>query len=99
MKCRTFISILLAPLLALPVWAQTAQPQSSPSNSKTVDQIGLEVQGPQKSQAAAGEGARSTQAAPEKTISPQEAKELFKSVDEILDFASQDTKLPIKEKK
>ncbi len=97
MKCRTFISILLAPLLALPVWAQTAQPQSSPSNSKSVDQIGLEVQGPQKSQAAAGEGARSTQAAPEKTISPQEAKELFKSVDEILDFASQDTKLPIKE--
>ena len=54
-------------------------------------------------QAAAGGGARATQttqgapAAPEKTISPQEAKELFKSVDEILDFASQETKLPIKE--
>jgi hypothetical protein len=49
-------------------------------------------------------GARATQAstqapagAPEKTISPQEAKELFKSVDEILEFASHDTKLPVKE--
>jgi hypothetical protein len=41
--------------------------------------------------------AQTTPATPEKTISPQEAKELFKSVDEILDFASQETKLPIKE--
>jgi hypothetical protein len=32
----------------------------------------------------------------ERTISPQEAKELFKSVDDILDFASHDTGLPIK---
>ena len=38
-----------------------------------------------------------TQATPEKIISPQEAKELFKSVDQILEFASQETKLPIKE--
>jgi len=33
---------------------------------------------------------------PEKTISPQEAKELFRSVDELLKFASDDTGLPIK---
>jgi hypothetical protein len=33
---------------------------------------------------------------PETTVSPQEAKELFKSVDEILKFASDDTGLPIK---
>jgi hypothetical protein len=39
----------------------------------------------------------SQQAAPQKTISPQEKDELFKSVDEILEFASRDTKLPIKE--
>ena len=32
-----------------------------------------------------------------KIISEQEAKELFKSVDQILDFASQETKLPIKQ--
>ena len=34
--------------------------------------------------------------APEKAISPQEAKELFRSVDELLKFASDDTGLPIK---
>jgi hypothetical protein len=34
----------------------------------------------------------------EATISPKEAKELFRSVDEILQFASQDTDLPIKHK-
>ncbi|HWZ81432.1 MAG TPA: hypothetical protein VNW47_02345 [Terriglobales bacterium] len=48
-------------------------------------------------QAPAGGGARATRATPEKTISPEEAKELFKSVEEILEFASQETKLPIKE--
>ncbi len=36
--------------------------------------------------------------APETTVSPKEAKELFRSVDEILQFASQDTDLPIKHK-
>jgi hypothetical protein len=34
--------------------------------------------------------------APESTISSKEAKELFRSVDEILEFASHDTGLPIK---
>ena len=47
-------------------------------------------------QAPAGEGARATQATPESTMSSKEAKELFRSVDEILQFASQDTGLPIK---
>jgi hypothetical protein len=48
-------------------------------------------------QKAAGEAPRATQTPSEKTISPEEGKELFKSVDEILEFASRDTKLPIKE--
>src|SRR5208282_1537574 len=39
-----------------------------------------------------------TPATPETTISPQEAKKLFRSVDEILEFASHDTDLPIKHK-
>lgn len=46
------------------------------------------------SQPSTGEGARATQAE-EKIISPKEAKELFRSVDEILEFASHDTGLPI----
>lgn len=44
----------------------------------------------------AGEGNRATQATPETTVSPKEAKELFRSVDEILKFASDDTGLPTK---
>ena len=47
-----------------------------------------------------GDGARASQPpesqAPEKIISPQEAKELFRSVDELIKFASDDTGLPIK---
>jgi|SRR5579859_1446889 len=51
------------------------------------------------SQPPAGEGARATQTTPaETTISPKEAKKLFRSVDEILEFASGDTGLPIKHK-
>jgi hypothetical protein len=46
-------------------------------------------------QTAAGEGARATPA--EGKISPPEAEELFRSVDEILRFASKDTGLPIKQ--
>src|SRR5208283_609168 len=49
-------------------------------------------------QTSAGEGARATEVAPENTISSKEAKELFRSVDEILSFASEDTGLPIKRK-
>ena len=44
-------------------------------------------------QPSAGEGARVTQ---ETIVSPKEAEELFKSVDKILKFASDDTGLPIK---
>ena len=59
----------------------------------------------EEKQKAAGEGARATQpnlqptaqAAPEEQkISPQEAEKLFRSVDEILRFASKDTLFPIK---
>src|SRR5271165_2217065 len=39
-----------------------------------------------------------TRATQETIISPKEAKELFRSVDEILQFASQDTGLPIEHK-
>ncbi len=48
-----------------------------------------------QSQSPAGEGVRST---PETVVSSKEGKELFKSVDEILEFASHDTDLPIKQK-
>jgi hypothetical protein len=100
MRIRNSKLVLLAMLLALPVWAQTALQQSNPPPAKSLDELGLQVQDQRQSTANAGEGARATQATPapqEKIISPQEAKELFKSVDEILEFASRETKLPIKE--
>ena len=49
----------------------------------------------QDARAQALSGTRSTQGA-EPTLSPKQAEELFRSVDEILKFASQDTGLPIK---
>ena len=52
---------------------------------------------PPGTQPPAGEGARATpDTASEQKISPQEAERLFRSVDEILRFASQDTLFPIK---
>ena len=97
MKIRTIAPVLLALLLTLPVGAQTAPRQSNPSHSNNLDELGLQVQDQQGGQSQTSAGARAAQGAPEKVISPQEAKELFKSVDEILEFASRDTKLPIKE--
>ena len=48
--------------------------------------------------ARATQATQSTPATPETIVSPKEGKELFRSVDEILRFASQDTDLPIKHK-
>lgn len=81
--CLSFLCWLL--LLEAFVSAQSTAPPASPVQQ----------------QKAAGEGARATQTqAPQETeqkISPQEAEELFRSVDEILQFASKDSSLPIKQ--
>jgi hypothetical protein len=75
--------ILILVLLAVSAWAQTGRPAES--------------------QKPAGEGARATQdhttqdhTTQEQKISPQEAEKLFRSVDEILQFASRDTLFPLK---
>jgi len=83
----------------------------APANNKSVDNIGLQVansdkrsEGQSESSSAANRSAptpaaraRATAAIPETSVSPKEAKELFRSVDEILQFASQDTGLPSKQ--
>ncbi len=56
--------------------------------------LATELWGQSQTQSGADQAARSAQ--PETTISSKEAKELFRSVDEILKFASDDTGLPIK---
>jgi hypothetical protein len=108
MKLWKSAILVLFTLLVCGAWAQD-QPQT-PANNKNVDNLGLQVQGqsndqsndqnpnqPQTAppQAPPGEAAQAT---PETTVSPKQAKELFRSVDEILQFASQDTGLPIKHK-
>jgi len=85
-KSRCFVSLLCwLVLLAAFVSAQSAPPPAPPLQQ----------------QKSAGEGARATQTqVPEETeqkISPREAEELFRSVDEILQFASKDSSLPIKQ--
>lgn len=110
------LGFLLAVLLAGTAWPQTAQPQS-PASSKTLDDLGLQVENqPQPAQPNADQPksdqpkpdqpgdhpapdqppiGTTPSTAPEKIISPKDAKELFRSVDEILKFASDDTGLPI----
>jgi hypothetical protein len=77
-------------LLAVALSAQTAVPHDA-KRSKNVDEIGVEVQDQSRDNAKGAQGNSQ-----EKTVSPQQAEELFRSVDEILKFASQDTGLPIK---
>src|SRR5712692_1058180 len=88
-KLRSQLStVWLVLLLAASLVGQqpSAPPKPSPPAAATEEQK------------TAGEGARSKQdqAAQEQKISPREAEELFHSVDEILQFASKDTALPIK---
>ena len=92
MKIRR--SVVVGVLLALLAGASFAQTVSTApqSDSQTQQQQNPPQGAPP--QTPTGEGARSLQA-PEKIISPKEAKELFRSVDEILKFASNDTGLPI----
>jgi hypothetical protein len=79
-------------------WSQT--PSQPPANNKNVDTLGLKVRDQNDdqprtapTQTPAGGSTRTTE---ETIVSPKEAKELFRSVDEILKFASDDTGLPIK---
>jgi hypothetical protein len=95
---KSAVVVLLFALLVCGAWSQN-QPQP-PADNQNLDiahpGLQAEVQGhPQTApaQPPAGEGARATQ---ETIVSSKEAKELFRSVDEILKFASDDTGLPIK---
>jgi hypothetical protein len=92
---KSAVVVLSFTTLVLGAWSQN-QPQPS-ANSEN---LGLQVedQNHDQSQTApagtpSGAAARPTQ---ETVVSPKEAKELFRSVDEILKFASDDTGLPIK---
>jgi hypothetical protein len=90
---RIFRSILLLLLLlSTLVWAQATGQQVEASWLWTQEQSQAKAsQGETKSSGQAG----ASQGTTETKISPKEAEELFRSVDEIMKFASQDTDLPI----
>jgi hypothetical protein len=81
---RWFCELALLVLLLGTLWGQAAG-----------GAVGASQDQASQSQTPAGEDTRATH---ETTVSSKEAKELFRSVDEILQFASQDTGLPIKHK-
>ncbi|HEY6303180.1 MAG TPA: hypothetical protein VIX14_08950 [Terriglobales bacterium] len=86
-----FSEVAVLVLLLCTLWGQAAAGTVATSQDQASQ--------PQNSQ---GQGessaAKAAPATPETTVSPKEAKELFRSVDEILEFASQDTGLPIEHK-
>ena len=88
----------------LGVFDLTGQSLQSPQHdNQSHDSADRPEPGEESTTPTRGSGAGQAPTAPEKTtpekiISPKEAKELFRSVDEILQFASEDTGLPIKHK-
>ena len=84
-----FVAFLFALLIIVSAWSETDQPQSSQPSSQSAAQS-------KPSQPQESSPQTSHPQAPEKIITPQEAKDLFRSVDELMKFASDDTGLPIK---
>ena len=96
----TFVLVLS---LTGAVWSQSQPAQSQPAptpKSSTQPQATTPVPGAgvavQNQPSQTGSGQSAEQPKPESRISKAQAKDLFRSVDEILQFVSQDTGLPIK---
>jgi hypothetical protein len=85
MRRNSFIVLIV--LFAISAWSQAPAPQ--PQDNPTPAQQQPPSQKADKPEAPSTEDQ-------EKKISPKEAEELFRSVDEILQFASKDTDLPVK---
>jgi hypothetical protein len=86
-RCRAALLLLVALLLACLGFAQeptspAPQPTPPPTTAKTPDQSLADQAEPKPE--------------PQTKITPQQAEQLFRDVDTILDFASKDTSLPIK---
>ena len=98
-----FCAIFLVLLLFGMSWAQTtpSQPQPNPP-AQSPNQGATQVPGAgvavQNQQQGSTPPQSAEQPEPQTRITKAQAKELFRSVDEILDFASQDTGLPIQHK-
>src|SRR5271165_2691146 len=101
-RSLAFVAILLVLLLGI----VTAQTVPQPTEPKEVHGVGVTVQDQPQSPPSPQAQPHSPQTSPSqaaeseasKPITKAQAKELFRSVDEILQFVSQDTGLPIKHK-
>jgi hypothetical protein len=88
LKFRTVICTFLVAFVLISVAsAQQGTPPTKPA----------QAQGTQPSASDAHHASDQPEAQPETKISPKEAEELFRSIDEILKFASKDSGLPIKQ--
>lgn len=87
----TLLLLLLLPFMA----AQTQEP-SNPEPPKGAESAAPPSTQPPASDKQDLDQGKSDKAASETKISPQEAQELFRSVDEIIKFSSQDTGLPVR---
>lgn len=90
---RGLASILLLVALLGASWGQ----EQNPTPPTPVPGAGISVQDQQKP-ATQAQPQPAAEEPPQQPITKAQAKELFRSVDEILQFASQDTGLPIKHK-
>ena len=90
-KLLRWLSQLALLVLACTLWGQAAS-GDAPAQDQASQSQASQGQTPQ------GKASSATPVPQDTIISPKEAKELFRSVDEILQFASHDTDLPIKHK-
>src|ERR1700741_154148 len=101
MRFLTKLQALIPGLLlmwACAAWPQASEPTTPPDKQITNSaQSGNEPRNQNSGDAKAPDQPQTpSTSGPEKVISPQQAKELFHSVDELMKFASDDTGLPIK---
>jgi hypothetical protein len=91
----SLLTLLLVALLGF-VAAQTQEPANPQQLPQVQGSAPPSKNRPAASDKQSADQGRSAQAPTETKISPQEAEELFRSVDEIIKFSSQDTGLPIR---
>jgi len=87
-------AVFLTACFSIGGWAQDAKQSTPQADTSSKNQAGTSPQQPPSS-SASKDAQQAPSAESEQKISPKAAEELFRSVDEILKFASKDTSLPI----
>lgn len=89
-------SCVISILLTVSLWAQAPVAPSQQIEPPTVQESKPAPQTPAQPAAGQSQTSPAPKNEPEQKITPEQAQELFRDVDEILKFDSQDTDLPIK---